>query len=195
MKATKKTAKSIISVLLIAIMMLSLTACGVDMKKMSGTWVLSTIDGQTVADYVGKTGLPEVCGMKVVRITETDFSIDFLDASGAVATDKGTNTIRANGIEVKITVGNFFEKDSTVGVIYDEKADTISMKVLTEGQELNLVFKKGSYDLKAEYEKMCAEYAAQAAAEAGAAAENEDGGYEEEYSEEGYEEYDEGDWE
>lgn len=185
MKTAKNATKSIISVLLIAVMMLSLTACGVDMKKMSGTWVLNTIDGKSVADSMAEKGAPEFYGMRVVNITEEDFSISLIDPAGKLLTQKGTNTVKSNGINVKFNDGTYFEKDTTIGVEYDEKADTISFMISDGGKEQKLIFKKGSYDLQAK----CDEYmaAAQAAAEEAYG--------EEEYSEGEYEEYDEGDWE
>lgn len=164
----KNTTKKIISALLIVFSILSLTACGVDMNKLSGTWVLSTIDGKSVADVAAEGGYAEVTLQKVVTITEKDFAFSYIDINGNIYTDKGTNEVKSNGIDVKITEGTMLAKDSMLSVLFDEKESTICI-VMNDGvADRKMIFKKGSYDLKAKYNEA---FAAQAPVESQPAAE------------------------
>ena len=172
----KKTIKVMAAVLLVMAMVFSIASCGaLDMNKVKGDWILDTINGKTVADAAAESGSVEVFGMRVYNITDKTITISYVGPDGNIATTTSDITVKSNGFE--------FTLDGVLmGMIYDDKAGTLSYNLHSDTFRTDYVLKKGTYDLAGKY----AEYVAAAQA---AQAVVEEGG--EEYSEEDYGEYEE----
>ncbi len=166
-----KKFKAVAVVMMVAIMMFSLAGCGVDMKKVSGTWTVSTINGQSAADFAASQGLPEVSVQKVYEINDKTVTLKFLGADGTTASNSGDTVVRKNGVEVTI-------EGVLIPLEYHEDNDTLTYKLDQAGTTYDYVLKKGSYDFDAAYQEYMNSV---------------NGGSEEGYDEEGYDEegYDE----
>ena len=158
-----KKFKVLAVVMMVAVMMFSLAGCGVDMKKVSGTWIVDTINGQSAADFAAGMGTVECAVMKVYEINDKTVTLKQLGADGKEASFSGDTVVRKNGVEATID-------GALIPLEYHEDNDTLTYK-LADGT--SYVLKKGSYDLEAKYQEAM-----------GAA----NGGEEEYYDEEGYEE-------
>lgn len=173
----KKTIKIMAAIMLVAAMVLSIASCGgLDMSKIKGDWIMSTINGKSVADYAAESGYPEAYAQKQYNFTDKQMTVSSIGASGTVETYSGDLTVKSNGVNATVNGVDF-------GFLYDEKADTLTYNVTIGSDSYEYVLKKGTYDF--------------AAALGGAPANNEassEGGEEysgeeysdEEYAEEGY---------
>ena len=110
----KKTVRVAIALMLVAVMALALTACGLDINKVAGKWHVKTINGKTPAEFAAEVGTVEAGVQKVVEISEKETSMTSI--SGVVT---GTTQIRSNGIEATLDGALFPFK-------YDESSDTLS---------------------------------------------------------------------
>ncbi len=179
----KRMVKVMAAVMLVAAMVLSIASCGVDMNKIKGDWHLSTINGQSVADFAAANGVAEVFAQKAYNITDKTLTVGAIGPDGTVINDCGDVTVRANGIESTIS-GVVF------GFEYKDADQTLNYTVTDGTNTYSYVLVKGAYDLAGEYAKVAA--AAQGSAEEGG---SEVAGSEDAGSEEGGEEYYEDDGE
>ena len=155
----KKTLRSVIAFVLVSVMALSLTACGLDINKVAGKWHVKSVNGKAAADFAAENGVDEASIQKVVEISEKKTSMT--SPAGVV---EGDTVIRSNGIEVTLDGAIFPFK-------YDESADTLSYTLEQDGVKYEYVYCKGDFD-----------FAGGAAAAAAGAEEYS----EEDYSEEDY---------
>ena len=162
-----KKFKVVAVMMMVAIMMFSLAGCGVDMNKVSGTWTVSTINGQSAADFAASQGLPEVSVQKVYEINDKTVTLKFLGADGTTTSNSGDTVVRKNGVEVTI-------EGVLIPLEYHEDNDTLTYKLDQDGTVYDYVLKKGSYDFDAAYQEYMNSVNG--------------GGEEEGYDEEGYEE-------
>ena len=133
----KKTVRVAIALMLVAVMALALTACGLDINKVAGKWHVKTINGKNAADFAAELGTVEAGVQKVVEISEKETSMTSL--SGVV---KGETQIRSNGIEVTLDGALFPFK-------YDESSDTLSYTLEQDGTRYEYVYTKGDFDFSA----------------------------------------------
>ena len=139
-KVTKKLALVFVTAMVMA---MCLVGCGVDMSKMKGDWVASTINGKSVADYAAENGAQEVQAMKTVTITDDTATISSFDGNtGKAVSVSGKITKRADGVEADIS-----------GITWPFKldGDKITYKIDANGTTLEYVFVKGTYDFEAKY--------------------------------------------
>jgi hypothetical protein len=133
----KKTVRVAIALMLVAVMALALTACGLDINKVAGKWHVKTINGKTPAEFAAEVGTVEAGVQKVVEISEKETSMTSI--SGVVT---GTTQIRSNGIEATLDGALFPFK-------YDESSDTLSYTLEQDGTKYEYVYCKGDYDFSA----------------------------------------------
>ncbi len=153
-KEMKRTVRIVTVFMLVAVMMLGLTACGLDINKVAGKWHVKSINGKSAADFAAENGVIEAGVQKVVDVTEKEVSITNI-IDGAVAVNKGETIIRSNGIEATI--------DNTLfSFLYDEKADTLSYTLDMGDAEYEYVYSRGDFDFDS---AMAANQAAQSAME------------------------------
>lgn len=142
----KSVTKKLAALVLVGIMMFSLTACGVDMNKVKGDWTVSTIGGKDLATVAAEKGIPEQLLYINYTISDKEIVLNGFnnDLSGNLTTDTYTLKKRSNGVEG-------YKGDTVMcSLIYDEKADTLTMKIGTdEATAVSYVFVKGSKDLQA----------------------------------------------
>ncbi len=146
----KKTIKVMAAVLLVMAMVFIIASCGVDMNKIKGDWTVSTVEGKAPLDYAKENGgQTMIFALLNYTITEKQFIEKTVDISG----DAGTETVY--DIAVK-SDGFNISKDGNIdrGVLYDEKADTLSYKTkiktdTNDSAVVNVVLKRGSVDLDA----------------------------------------------
>ena len=176
----KKTIKVMAAIMLVAAMVFSIASCGaMDISKVQGDWHVSTVNGQTVADYAASIGSVEAGAMKVISVKDKNFSQSCLvDMSGTLDTATGTIEMAKDGFIVNLAGIDF-------GYVLDEKAGTLTTKFKQGDTEYTYVYVKGSYDL-------AGKLAEQVAALNGGSEGSAEGG--EEYSEEDYGEYSEEDY-
>ena len=138
------TKKLVLVVLAVAMMSMALVGCGVDMSKMKGDWIVSTINGKSVADFAAENGLVEAQAMKAVTITdETATAKSFDSSSGQVVTVEGKITKRTDGVEADIQ-----------GIIWPFKLQdngNLTYKLDANGTVYEYVLVKGTYDFEAKY--------------------------------------------
>ena len=134
----KKLAKRLAVVLMICAMAFAMTACGeIDMNKIKGDWTISTINGQSPADFAAANGVQEWQVMKNYTVTDKTFTMKAAD--GTVDCP----------IEVKSDGFNFTLAGATGGCAYDEKADTLSYSIKVGDTETKYVLKKGTSSIEA----------------------------------------------
>jgi len=160
----KKSVRIVTVLMLVAVMALSLTACGIDINKVAGKWHVETINGKSAADFAAENGVIEAGVQKVFDISEKETTITCI-IDGVVSTSKGETVIRSNGIETTID-GTLFP------LKYDESADTLSYSLEANGVKYDYVYSKGDFDFS--------DLSGSIAGEAANA---------EEYADESYEEY------
>lgn len=181
----KKSFKAVAAMLLVVVMMLSLTACGgIDMNKVKGDWTLSTIGGKTITDVANEKGMHECFLYLNYTITDTEIKNDALNTDGSGAHVNSTFTLkkRSNGVE------GYLGDQLAISLIYDEKADTLSMKLgESESTAVEYIFVKGSKNLDEAYQ-IANSAGISDGSSAGASEGASEGGEEETYSE-GEEDY------
>ena len=141
----KKLTKKLALVLVAAMVMgMCLVGCGVDMSKMKGDWIVSTINGKSVADFAAESGFVEAQAMKAVTITDDNATVSTFDSStGEVATSSGKITQKSDGVEADIQ-----------GITWSFKLEdngNLSYKVDANGTTYEYVLVKGTYDFKAKF--------------------------------------------
>ena len=167
----KKTIRIMAAIMLVAAMVLSIASCGgVDMNKIKGDWILSTINGKSVADFAAESGYPEAYAQKQYNFTDKQMSVSSIGASGTVETNSGDLTVKSNGVNATVNGIEF-------GFLYDDKADTLTYNVTIGSDSYEYVLKKGTYDFAAALGG-----ASQSSEEASEGGESAEGG-EEDYSE------------
>ena len=140
----KKITKRVLAVVLLGVMIFSLTACGVDMSKIKGDWTLSTVGGKSLEEYAAASGVGVWATMTNYNITDDKITTDILnpDGSGSHMSTSLTLKKRSNGVE------GYSGDTLACSLIYDEKADTLTMKMgADEASAIAFVFKKGKADL------------------------------------------------
>ena len=140
----KKSFKVVSALLLVVVMMLSLTGCGIDMDKIKGQWTCSTIGGKDLDTLAAEKGINKAYLVTNYTITDKDITSDTLNPDGSGAHLSGTYTIkqRSNGIE------GYQGDKVALSLIYDEKADTLTMKIGTdEASAVAYVFVKGNTNI------------------------------------------------
>lgn len=132
--------KKIVSAVLVFVMMLSLTGCGISYDDIKGDWTAKTINGKTVDEYAASHGVDPSLATVNVNITEDDK----LTITNANHETKYDYVRRSNGIEVKEE-----GKDEVyMTMLYDEDKKTLTYKVdLGNGQTEEYVLEKGKADL------------------------------------------------
>lgn len=168
----KKTLKITMAIVMTFVMMIAVSACGgLDMKKISGEWTMTSMDGMTPEEYAAAYGVDVV--MARSNMTVASDKVTIANANGST---EFKITVKANGFEV------LKPEDNSVymSVTYDASADTLSYKVSDGTNEHTLIYGRGTSDLTV----------AAADGEADADEEVADDGAinEEEYSEDGAEE-------
>jgi len=141
----KKLTKKLALVLVAAMVMgMCLVGCGVDMNKMKGDWIVSTINGKSVADFAAENGAVEAQAMKAVNITDDNATVTSFDSSsGETASITGKITKKSNGVEADMQ-----------GVTWPFKLEdngNLSYKIDANGTTLEYVLVKGTYDFKAKF--------------------------------------------
>jgi len=141
----KKLTKKLALVLVAAMVMgMCLVGCGVDMNKMKGDWIVSTINGKSVADFAAENGAVEAQAMKAVTITDDNATVTSFDSSsGETASITGKITKKSNGVEADMQ-----------GVTWPFKLEdngNLSYKIDANGTTLEYVLVKGTYDFKAKF--------------------------------------------
>ncbi|MCR5830038.1 MAG: hypothetical protein K6F93_06820 [Lachnospiraceae bacterium] len=165
----KKSVRIVTVLMLVAVMALSLTACGIDINKVAGKWHVESVNGKSAADFAAEFGSIEAGVQKVVDISEKETSITAI-IDGAVSTSKGETVIRSNGIEATID-GTLFPFK------YDEEKDTLSYSIDVNGTQYDYIYSRGDFDFS--------DLSGSVAGEQAAAEEyTEEGEYAEEYEEE-----------
>ena len=173
----KKTLKITMAIVMTFVMMIAVSACGgLDMKKISGEWTMTSMDGMTPEEYAAAYGVDVV--MARSNMTVASDKVTIANANGST---EFKITVKANGFEVLKPADN----SVYMSVTYDASADTLSYKVSDGTNEHTLIYGRGTSDLTVAA-------ADDAAADGDAAADEEvvdDGAIdEEEYSEDGAEE-------
>lgn len=168
----KKTLKITMAIVMTFVMMIAVSACGgLDMKKISGEWTMTSMDGMTPEEYAAAYGVDVV--MARSNMTVASDKVTIANANGST---EFKITVKANGFEVLKPADN----SVYMSVTYDASADTLSYKVSDGTNEHTLIYGRGTSDLTV------------AAADGDAAADEEvvdDGAIdEEEYYEDGAEE-------
>ena len=132
--------KKIVSAVLVFVMMLSLTGCGISYDDIKGDWTAKTINGKTVDEYAASLSVDPSLVTVNVNITEDDK----LTITNANNETKYDYVRRADGIEVKEE-----GKDEVyMTMLYDEDKKTLTYKVdLGNGQMQEYVLEKGKADL------------------------------------------------
>ena len=141
----KKLTKKLALVLVAAMVMgMCLVGCGVDMNKVKGDWIVSTINGKSVADFAAENGAVEAQAMKAVTITDDNATVTTFDSStGDVASMTGKITQKSNGVEADMG-----------GVTWPFKLEdngNLSYKLDANGTTYEYVLVKGTYDFKAKF--------------------------------------------
>ena len=141
----KKLTKKLALVLVAAMVMgMCLVGCGVDMNKVKGDWIVSTINGKSVADFAAESGAVEAQAMKAVTITDDNATVTTFDSStGDVASMTGKITQKSNGVEADMQ-----------GVTWPFKLEdngNLSYKLDANGTTYEYVLVKGTYDFKAKF--------------------------------------------
>ncbi len=137
----KKLTKVLVACMLFAVMAVSMTGCGVDMSKVKGDWVVSSINGQSPADFAAASGVAEVYCMKTYNITDDKVTCKAVGADGAVATVTGDVVKKADGIESNIG-------GVTFGFLLNESDNTLSYSVTDGTNTVKYVLSKGTYDFE-----------------------------------------------
>jgi len=135
----KKSFRILSVFMLIGVMVLGLTACGVDMDKVKGTWRVDTINDTAIADFAAQNGVGVDSVMKVVKITDETVTMDAL-VEGSVQSISGETVVRSNGVEA--TMGG-----ALFGFEFDEDKNTLSYTIEANGATYKYVFVKEDYDL------------------------------------------------
>ena len=135
----KRTVRVLTVLMLIAVMVMGLTSCGFDVKKITGKWSVSTINGKSAADLAAEVGTIEASVQRVFDIGEKETTLIQLDVDGSIKETKGENQIRSNGIEVTLA-------GVTFPLAYDEKNDTLTYTLEDAGTQYNYVYKRGDYE-------------------------------------------------
>ena len=140
-RVTKKLALVLVAAMAMA---MCLVGCGVDMNKMKGDWIISTINGKSVADFAAENGVVEAQAMKTFNITDETATISAFDSStGEVQTTSGKITVRKDGVEADI-----------LGVTWPFKLmdnGNLTFKLDQGGTTYEYVLVKGTYDFKAKF--------------------------------------------
>ena len=141
----KKLTKKLALVLVAAMVMgMCLVGCGVDMSKMKGDWIVSTINGKSVADFAAENGAVEAQAMKTVTITDDNATVNSFDVStGEVASVTGKITQKSDGVEADMN-----------GVTWPFKLmdnGNLTYKLDMSGTTYEYVLVKGTYDFKAKF--------------------------------------------
>lgn len=132
----KKFAKLLALVMVMALVMSTLTACGaIDKKKVLGDWSIATINGMTCDEYAASLNLDANMGRGGLTITEDNIKV----VSSIATQDLGKYECLANGIQVEQNGQVVFAAE------FDEKADTLTMKQGTsEANAITFVYKRGT---------------------------------------------------
>ena len=138
----KRTVRVITVLMLIAVMVMGLTSCGFDVKKITGKWSVSTINGKSAADLAAEVGTIEAAVQRVFDIGEKETTLIQLDVDGSIKETKGENVVKSNGIEVTL-------EGATFPLAYDEKADTLTYALEDGGTKYDYVYKRGDYSFTA----------------------------------------------
>ena len=166
----KKTIKVMAAIMLVAAVVLSIASCGFDVNKIKGDWIMSTINGKSVADFAAESGYPEAYAQKQYTFTDKQMTVSSIGSSGTVESYSGDLTVKSNGVNATVNGIEF-------GFLYDDKADTLTYNVTIGSDSYEYVLKKGTYDFAAALGGAPANN--EASSEGGESAE----GGEEEYSE------------
>ena len=143
----KKAAKKFLAVVLVGVMMFCLTACGLDMEKIKGDWTVSTINGKSTADYADSLDTFEYLFLSNFTLTDSKFTLISLTADGEEVSKSYDIQVKSNGFEC-------MEGDKIfMSVLYDDKADALSFKMLAGSTEMSYILKKGKTDMKAKMDK------------------------------------------
>ena len=163
----KKLTKKLVLILVTAMAMsMCLAGCGVDMNKMKGDWIVSTINGKSPAEFAAENGVFEAQVMKAVTITDDTATISSLDGNtGEAASVSGKIRQKSNSIEVDI--------DGITWPFQLLSDGNISYKLNVDGTTFEYVLVKGTYDFKAKYAEQIG--AAQKGGEEGVAEGGEEG--------------------
>lgn len=132
--------KKIVSAVLVFVMMLSLTGCGISYDDIKGDWTAKTINGKTVDEYAASLSVDPSLVTVNVNITEDDK----LTITNANNETKYDYVRRSNGLEVKEE-----GKDEVyMTMLYDEDKKTLTYKVDPgNGQTMEVVLEKGKADM------------------------------------------------
>ncbi len=173
----KKTIKVMAAIMLVAAMVLGIAACGggLDMNKIKGEWTITSINGQTVAEYAASKGAAAYQCAANYTITDDKIIASGVGADGNIATSEFVLKKNADGVE------GYLNDTLVLSFIYDAKADKINYGVETpDGTRITNVLTKGTTDLQALLNE-----AAGGAAQAQEGGEAQEGGAEEGGAEEG----------
>lgn len=132
----KKFAKLLALVMVMALVMSTLTACGaIDKKKVVGDWSIATLNGKSVEDYAASVGADVNMCKGGLTITENKISV----VNAVASTDFDKYDCLADGIQVEANGA------VVLALQYDEKADTLTQNQATaDGSVLTVVFKRGT---------------------------------------------------
>ncbi len=133
--------KKILAIVMVAIIAVMCTACGgLDMKKVKGEWTLSTINGQSYADYAASIGLEAyMCAMNWT-INDKNIVSTNVDGTSIVESIVEFN-VKSNGLEM-LSNGKLW-----ADALYDEKADTFSFSVKAGDVTYDYVLVRGTSSL------------------------------------------------
>lgn len=130
-----KNVTRILAIVMTFALIISCAACGgVDMSKMKGDWTVSTINGQSVADYAANLGLDEY--QCAINFTIDDKNVTCTNAASSVS---GAYTVGSDGIKVTLSEIEF-------GIVLNADG-TLSYKMNVEGTEYTYVLVKGTSSL------------------------------------------------
>lgn len=124
--------KKFLAIVMVAVIAVMCTACGLDMSKVKGDWTLSAVNGQPVSEYAEANGMD--AADIVVNWTVSDKSVTVTSSVMSATYDI---EVKSNGFEVK-------QGASLMSVTYDDKNSTLSYAIEAGGVKYDYVLTKGT---------------------------------------------------
>ena len=181
----KRTIKVMAAIMLVAAMVCGIAACGaLDINKVKGDWIISTVNGKPIADFAAENGVGVFNVQKTYQITDKTMTMSALGNDGTVASETSDITVKADGVEATFS-------GALLGFAYKDADKTLSYSVTDGTNTYSYVLVKGTYDIAGEYAAaVAAAQGGEEAADEGGEEAADEGGEEaaDEGSDEGYEE-------
>ena len=122
----------------------SLVGCGVDMNKIKGDWIITSINGKEVIDFATASGLVEAQAMKMIIISDDLVTVKSINSNkGIVQSDNGSITVKNGMISTEINGANWLfvptDDGKLIGIMD------------ADGTTYEYALVKGSYDFEKKY--------------------------------------------